>query len=394
MRPFRLAFVQLGCPSYKRAMFESLNRLSGVRLSLFIGDKNPVGHAPNGNLKDLDHVPVSNRILNIAGFQVVWQSVNSHLSPSDYDLIVLPEGVLYLSNYVLMLRAWAVGIPIAFYSHGYNHQRKHSFLGRLLERLRTVVHRRAALIITYSQSGADFIQRRNPTMMGRVFVALNTLDVRAIAEEVAAIDSSDVATLRQDWGFNRDDVVLAFVGRISAEKNPEYVVSAVQQLRDEGLPVRAIFIGDGPALDDLSWTLERMSYDVRCSIKVLGRVPSSVVGHYLKAVDISVMPGMTGLAIVHSFAVGLPYVTIESRMHSPEVEYLRSGENGLMTAADLPAFIAGVRKLVRDAVIRESMGRSAKDFALRELGVERQMAGFLSAMEYVRRTFQRENSDI
>lgn len=387
--PFRLAMVQLGCPSYKRAMFEKLAQLRGVSLSLFVGDKSPAGHAPNGDLTGLDHVVLSNRILRLAGFQVVWQSVNRHLSPRDYDLIILPEGILYVSNYLLMLRAWVAGVPVAFYSHGYNHQRIRSLLGRLAERLRRVIHARAALIITYSQTGADFILHNNAAMTGRVFVALNTLDVHAIAKKAAQVDLGDLAALRASWGFEGGDVVLAFVGRVSAEKNPAYVICAVEQLRAEELPVRAIFVGDGPAEGSLRKALEQMPEDVRRSIKLLGRVPADDVGRYLRAADISVMPGMTGLAIVHSFAVGIPYVTIESPMHSPEIEYLLPNENGLITAAELPAFISGLRKLVQDAGVRTAMGASGKDFALRDLGVERQMAGFRAAIDYVSSVSQR-----
>lgn len=382
-KEFQMGFVQLGCPSYKRPMFEHLKNLPNVCLTLFIGDKAPLGHAPNGELDGLGAVPIKNKIFRFLGIQFVWQSVNSHLSPRMFDLIVLPEGILYLSNYVLMIRAWAAGVPVAFYSHGYNHQRKNSFRGLVAEKIRKTIHSCAATIITYSQSGADFIIKSNPSMHGRVFVALNTLDVGAINEEIKNVSSADIEIMRNGWGFGADDVVLAFAGRISVEKNPRYVVEAVKALRAEGLPVRAIFIGDGPELLMLKQLIEEQSIELDQSIKMLGRVDVSEVGRFLKATDISVMPGMTGLAVVHSFAVGLPYVTIESLLHSPEIEYLRPGENGVITSANLPAFISALRKLVLDVESRKLMGESGRKFALEKLGVEHQMAGFKDAIKFV-----------
>lgn len=382
-RSFRLAFVQLGCPSYKREMFENIAALPSVNLNLFIGDRHPSGHAPNGDLSGLKHLLIRNLILKIFGLQLVWQSINKHINPKNYDLIILPEGVLYFSNYLLMLRAFFAGTAVGFYSHGFNHQRKESILGKLLEAVRQLVHRRAALVITYSQTGADFIVRSNPAMAGRVFVALNTLDVNSIHETALSISRNEILKMRTSWGFSLNDVVLAFVGRISNEKNPQFVISAVRELRHEGFSVRALFIGDGPALQELRSCLLGESEDVQASIKLLGRVSVSEVTPILKASDISVMPGMTGLAIVHSFAVGVPYVTIESPLHSPEIEYLISDVNGIITKNSNQSFIGGVRTLIKNPELRTKMGASGNLYALANLGINKQMSGFEEAFKYV-----------
>ena len=42
------------------------------------------------------------------------------------------------------------------------------------------------------------------------------------------------------------------------------------------------------------------------------------------------MPGLVGLAIVDSFATGCPLVTVDLPSHSPEVEYLEDGVNGVL----------------------------------------------------------------
>lgn len=381
---FRLAFVQLGCPSYKREMFEKIATLPNVKLSLFIGDIHPIGHAPNGDMTGLQHILLKNRIYKFMGLQFVWQSINKHLSPKEFDLILLPEGVLYFSNYLLMLRAWLSGVPVGFYSHGFNHQRKETFFSSILEFTRRFVHRRVDVIITYSQSGADFIEQTNPAMIGRVHVALNTLDVEAINNSVSILSSKEMVNIRSSFGFNPGDVVLAFVGRVSSEKNPHYVIDTVRQLRSEGLSVRALFIGNGPAMETLQLSLLNETSDIQNSVKFTGRVSASQVGPLLKSADISVMPGMTGLAIVHSFAVGLPYVTISSPLHSPEIEYLIPGVNGLITSDTPDSFTNGVRQLVVNSELRAEMGASGKLHALSNININIQMAGFVKAIDFIK----------
>ncbi|MBA3031362.1 MAG: hypothetical protein FP816_21460 [Desulfobacteraceae bacterium] len=91
------------------------------------------------------------------------------------------------------------------------------------------------------------------------------------------------------------------------------------------------------------------------------------VDFYLLASDISVMLGMTGLSIVHSFSVGHPFVTIKSPYHSPEVAYLKHGISGLMSESDIDFFCAAIESLVVDPYLRNRMGIAALNYAKTEL---------------------------
>src|SRR6202035_5469341 len=55
---------------------------------------------------------------------------------------------------------------------------------------------------------------------------------------------------------------------------------------------------------------------------------------FLKAADVLLMPGPLGLVILDAFAVGIPVFTIDIPSHGPEIEYLRSGVNGLAAKDD------------------------------------------------------------
>ncbi|MBU3948108.1 MAG: glycosyltransferase family 4 protein [Proteobacteria bacterium] len=384
----KIAFFQLVCPGYKRSMFEGLQKLPGVDLTLFVGDKTPPGCPPSESLDTVSHVLIQNIIAILFGFTFVWQRISEKFLVKNYDLVLLPEGVLYLSNYYIMLKCWLNKVPFGLYTHGFNYQRRNTYISKLLERLRSFVHRRCDVLIVYSEEGANHLNKINKVSFDKIFIAHNTLDLNAILKRSEKFSEDDLLQCRETMGVAPSDVLLMYVGRISAEKKPEWVIQAVEYIRGQGLSVHAVFIGDGPSYTALKEYVSTFSIDVRSSIHILGRFPMEDVDLYLKSADISVMPGMTGLAIVHSFALGKPYVTVKSPYHSPEICYLHHRENGLMTDNNLSAFCDAVLFLVKNPLKRKAMGKCAYQYAISELSMKNQLNAFEQAFNCIRNRTQ------
>jgi glycosyltransferase involved in cell wall biosynthesis len=70
-------------------------------------------------------------------------------------------------------------------------------------------------------------------------------------------------------------------------------------------------------------------------------------------------PGLVGLTILEAFAAGLPVVTADFRNHSPEIEYLVPGVNGVITAADRESYASAVVNLLDDDALRASLREGA-----------------------------------
>lgn len=390
-RQFRLAIIQLGCPSYKRSMFEGICRLPDVTLTLFVGDKKYPGHPPGCDLSNFPHIGVRNSIISIVGLSWVWQHLNGKFRSQDYDLVLLPEGILYLSNYMTMLRCWWNGVPFGLYTHGYNYQRKYTSFSRFLEYLRAIVHRRCDVLIVYSEDGARYLRKINRVPDDRIFIARNTLDIDSIISRVAKFTPNQITQRRFELCAGPDDILLVYVGRIEEIKNPIWVVKVVERLRKQDLPVRAVFVGDGQILPHLQEVVKSLPYDTRNAIRFIGRVSVEEVDLYLRAGDITVMPGMTGLAIVHSFADGRPFITIQSTYHGPEIAYLKHGVNGLMADANMEAFCDAVESLVINSEARKKMGTAAFDYAKDKLSMANQIKGFEQAINFIRANNKSKN---
>ena len=70
----------------------------------------------------------------------------------------------------------------------------------------------------------------------------------------------------------------------------------------------------------------------------------------LRQSTLLLMPGLVGLAVVDSFATGCPLVTVDLPFHSPEIEYLENGVNGVcLPAGTTPtAYAEAVVELLGD----------------------------------------------
>jgi glycosyltransferase involved in cell wall biosynthesis len=69
---------------------------------------------------------------------------------------------------------------------------------------------------------------------------------------------------------------------------------------------------------------------------------------YFLVSDVCLIPGAVGLAIIDGFVFEVPLVTTRFPYHGPEVGYLKSGLNGLMTENTLESYVAGVKDLIAD----------------------------------------------
>ncbi|MGE0606569.1 MAG: glycosyltransferase [Pirellulales bacterium] len=107
--------------------------------------------------------------------------------------------------------------------------------------------------------------------------------------------------VRAEWGLNKHEVALGFVGRLSPEKNPEAVALAARNL---GSPFRAVFIG--------------REYSAGLVAKLKGICPSAMfipavhhVGDAFAGIDVLIMASPTEggpLVVPEAFLAGVPVV--------------------------------------------------------------------------------------
>jgi L-malate glycosyltransferase len=120
-------------------------------------------------------------------------------------------------------------------------------------------------------------------------------------------------------------------------------------------------------------------------LRYLGAQFGATKATAFRTADVFLNPGLVGLAILDTFAGGVPMVTTDVPIHSPEIAYLESGKNGLIVPHDEQAFAAAVAGLLHnreqlDAMRREALV-SAREYTLENMvaNVERGVVSFFES---------------
>lgn len=116
----------------------------------------------------------------------------------------------------------------------------------------------------------------------------------------AAAQARRVA-LRQQLGFADNEVVAIYTGRFTDAKGPQILADAVARLRQQGHPVRALFMGGGT-----TEIVARLSATDGCVVHAF--VAANDLVDYYWAADLGVWPRQESTSQLDALACGLPIV--------------------------------------------------------------------------------------
>jgi glycosyltransferase involved in cell wall biosynthesis len=100
--------------------------------------------------------------------------------------------------------------------------------------------------------------------------------------------------------------------------------------------------------------------------------------------DIVCIPGNVGLAIIESFFWGKPLVTIKppDRFNSPEICYLKDGENGYI-AQNIPDMESKIIDLLANPEQYRNFSERARETAMTEAHISKMYEGFKKVVGFL-----------
>jgi glycosyltransferase involved in cell wall biosynthesis len=157
---------------------------------------------------------------------------------------------------------------------------------------------------------------------------------------------------RRAMGFADDDVVVAFISRLVAEKNIGLVQEVLQLLERRGLPHRQLFVGEGPERARLQAKLPNAVFT--------GFLDGDALATAYASADVFFFPSVTetfGIVTLEAMASGLPAVCANA---TGSASLVKPGETGyLVEESDRPGFADAIARLVSDPALRRRMGANA-----------------------------------
>jgi len=152
------------------------------------------------------------------------------------------------------------------------------------------------------------------------------------------------STLRTSLGYLDSDIVCIYTGRLSEEKGPHCLAEAIRLLRAQGLPFKALFMGDGPAR-----YVSKIREVEGCEVHPF--VATQDLAQYYQAADIGVWPKQESTSQLDAIACGLPII-LSDRVHVTE----RMEGNGLLYLEGSASSLADCLHEIIDPGLRQKMG--------------------------------------
>jgi glycosyltransferase involved in cell wall biosynthesis len=158
---------------------------------------------------------------------------------------------------------------------------------------------------------------------------------------------------RASLGIGEAEVVVAWVSRLVVEKGLDVYAEVVAGLKAQGLPVRALVVGEGPARAEV----ERRLPDAL----LLGYLRGEDLARAYASSDVFVFPSETetfGNVTLEAMASGLPTVCADATGSNALVHPDETGF--LAPPRQTAAFLEATARLVTDAALRHRMGQAAR----------------------------------
>lgn len=347
-----VTIIQRIVPHYRLEFFELLRReLAGREIALRL----VYGQEKHHTLPRSVEVPhdwahsIRNRYLTIGGRTLVWQPCAGFADGS--DLVILGHESSLLVNPLILFRGTRAGLRTAFWGHGRNMQSNGG--KRLSESIKSFLAKKVDWWFAYTESGAGEVSSRG-FPRERITVVNNSRDTGDLVSALGTLTENDIREIRAETGISGENPCL-FCGRMIPEKRLDFLVRSCLSLRERVPGFEMIFIGDGPERRIIESAAEKYKW-----IHYAGARFGRETAPYLAVSRLLLMPGLVGLGIVDSFAAGIPLVTTESPLHSPEIEYLENGVNGVITGPEQEEFVSVVAGLLDTPGHRERMAANCR----------------------------------
>jgi glycosyltransferase involved in cell wall biosynthesis len=367
-----VVIIQRRMTDYRIPLFERLRedlQQDGIQLRVLYGDAAPGEQSKQDGAELAWGEKLPTRYF--FGMSICWQPYSSWVRGA--ELVIVTQENKLISN------LWPLFGPrscrLAFWGHGENMQAT-GWRSTLRERFKRLTAKRVDWWFAYTGlSKTTIVSQRFPPE--RITVLENSIDTSVLQAQFTAVEVAELEALKVELKLG-DGPVGLFIGSLYPEKRLPFLLEAGSLLAEKLPGFRLIVIGDGQKRPLLEAASTKHGW-----LRYVGRQANKDKARFLKLANVVLNPGLVGLGILDAFVAGVPLVTTDCGLHSPEIDYLHNHVNGFMTANNLEDYVKTVERVLTDTELanrlRENCTQDAKHYTIENMSANFR-AGILQAL--------------
>jgi len=338
----KVVILQRRMVHYRLALFDDLKvklLSNGVKLTVIHGQctKNEQSKDDEASLKFAK--VRTNTYLNVFGRTLCFIKLKLD-DIKGADLVIIPQENSFLINYIILLFRMIFGIKnVAFWGHGRNFQAKSNndfserFKNYLLHKVHwwfcyTSISKKAVVQSGFNESCITDLQ--------------NAIDTNSLTLALNNITDNDKKKFLNRFNIKGKELLL-YLGSMYPEKEIPFLISSLKRIKASKPNVEILWVGSG--IDQK--LVEEFCRSVTWSFYA-GSLHGKEKALALSVTKLILNPGLVGLGVLDSFASKKPLVSSSCGNHSPEVAYLKSGTNGIMTEKSVEKYTESVVELLNN----------------------------------------------
>ncbi|MDO8335362.1 MAG: glycosyltransferase [Candidatus Saccharibacteria bacterium] len=181
-------------------------------------------------------------------------------------------------------------------------------------------------------------------------------------DALPAATESSLAEFRDKYGFDENDEIVTYVGRLGAEKNLDILVPMIEKVLQSRPHAKLMYVGDFEYRE----TLEKLAAQSSASNSIVftGALPRETLGTIYEASSVFVFPSMTdtqGLVLHEAALAGLPIVLTDKEVS----EVVHDGENGYYAELNPDSIAEKVVSILSNNDVRTQFSVASVEIAAR-----------------------------